>query len=162
VAPCLLRREKAGVDLFHEGEHADFWWVLVDGALDLMRHIGREDTVVGKMDVPGRWAGGVAGGNPRRKTAARTAGYLEAKAPFLDYPAALAAGWPIATGVIEGACRHLVKDRMDITGARWGVETAEAILKLRAIWANGDFDAYWDYHLRREHERNYPGYALAA
>jgi hypothetical protein len=58
-------------------------------------------------------------GRTRRKTAARTAGYLEAKAPFLDYPAALAAGWPIATGVIEGACRHLVKDRMDITGARW-------------------------------------------
>jgi hypothetical protein len=101
-------------------------------------------------------------GKTRRKTAARTAGYLEAKAPCLDYPEALAAGWPIATGVIEGACRHLVKDRMDITGARWGVETAEAILKLRAIIANGDFDAYWAWHLRQEHERNHPSYALAA
>jgi signal transduction histidine kinase len=47
-----------GVDLFREGEHADFWWVLVDGAIDLVRHIGREDTVVARMDVPGRWAGG--------------------------------------------------------------------------------------------------------
>lgn len=47
-----------GVDLFHEGEHADYWWVLVDGAIDLHRHVGREDTVVGRMDVPGRWAGG--------------------------------------------------------------------------------------------------------
>jgi signal transduction histidine kinase len=47
-----------GVDLFHEGDHADFWWVLVDGALDLIRHVGREDTVVARMDVPGRWAGG--------------------------------------------------------------------------------------------------------
>jgi signal transduction histidine kinase len=47
-----------GVDLFREGEHADFWWVLVDGAIELHRHIGREDTLVGKMDVPGRWAGG--------------------------------------------------------------------------------------------------------
>jgi signal transduction histidine kinase len=47
-----------GVDLFHEGEHADFWWVLVDGAIDLMRHVGREDNVVGRMDIPGRWAGG--------------------------------------------------------------------------------------------------------
>ncbi|MGZ4495242.1 MAG: hypothetical protein ACXVWU_11120, partial [Nocardioides sp.] len=47
-----------GVDLFHEGEHADHWWVLVDGSLDLLRHVGREDTVVGRMDVPGRWAGG--------------------------------------------------------------------------------------------------------
>jgi signal transduction histidine kinase len=47
-----------GVELFHEGEHADFWWVLVDGAIDLIRHVGREDSVVGRMDVPGRWAGG--------------------------------------------------------------------------------------------------------
>ena len=47
-----------GEDLFTEGEHADFWWVLVDGALELLRHTGREDTVVGRMDVPGRWAGG--------------------------------------------------------------------------------------------------------
>jgi signal transduction histidine kinase len=51
-------RIEPGVDLFHEGEHADFWWVLVDGAIDLMRHVGREDIVVGRMDAPGRWAGG--------------------------------------------------------------------------------------------------------
>ena len=47
-----------GVELFHQGEHADFWWVLVDGAIDLVRHVGREDTVVARMDAPGRWAGG--------------------------------------------------------------------------------------------------------
>ncbi|TCM49023.1 sensor histidine kinase [Kribbella sp. VKM Ac-2568] len=47
-----------GVELFREGEHAEYWWVLVDGALDLVRHVGREDSVVGRMDVPGRWAGG--------------------------------------------------------------------------------------------------------
>jgi signal transduction histidine kinase len=51
-------RIQPGVELFREGEHADFWWVLVDGAITLVRRIGREDTVVGKMDVPGRWAGG--------------------------------------------------------------------------------------------------------
>ena len=51
-------RIEPGVELFHEGEHADFWWVLVDGAIDLIRHVGREDTVVARMDVPGRWAGG--------------------------------------------------------------------------------------------------------
>ena len=102
-------------------------------------------------------------GRTRRATAEKTAGYLEAKAPFLDYPQALANGWPISTGVIEGACRHLVKDRMDITGARWGVDTAEAILQLRALLANGDFDTYWNWHLHREHERNHPrSYTLAA
>src|SRR4030081_3556269 len=47
-----------GVDLFHQGEHADFWWVLVEGSVDLVRRVGREDTMVGRLDVPGRWAGG--------------------------------------------------------------------------------------------------------
>jgi hypothetical protein len=61
--------------------------------------------------------------------------------------------WPIATGIIEGACRHIVKDRMDITGARWGLEGAEAILKLRAVTATGDFEDYWRSHLRQEHKR---------
>jgi signal transduction histidine kinase len=51
-------RIEPGVELFREGEHADYWWVLLDGAVDLMRHVGREDTLVGRMDVPGRWAGG--------------------------------------------------------------------------------------------------------
>jgi signal transduction histidine kinase len=51
-------RIEPGLDLFREGEHADFWWVLVSGAIDLVRHVGREDTVVARMDVPGRWAGG--------------------------------------------------------------------------------------------------------
>jgi hypothetical protein len=85
-----------------------------------------------------------------RKPADDAANYLTTKAPYLDYPTALANGWPIATGIIEGACRHLVKDRMNITGARWGLAGAEAILKLRAINANGDFDQYWAYHLAQE------------
>ena len=88
-----------------------------------------------------------------REGADACADYLTAKKPYLDYATALAKGWPIATGVIEGACRHLVKDRMDITGARWGLDGAEAILKLRALITNGDFDQYWRYHLRKEHER---------
>ena len=88
-----------------------------------------------------------------REGADACADYLTAKKPYLDYATALAEGWPIATGVIEGACRHLVKDRMDITGARWGLDGAEAILKLRALIANSDFNRYWRYHLRREHER---------
>jgi hypothetical protein len=99
----------------------------------------------------------------KRQAAAKTVRYLDTKAPYLDYPAALAAGWPISSGVIEGTCRHLVKDRMDITGARWGTDTAEAVLKLRALTANDDFDAYWAYHLQQEHRRNYPAsYQLAA
>jgi hypothetical protein len=90
---------------------------------------------------------------PRRAGADACAAYLTNKAAYLDYPTALKRGWPIATGVIEGACRHLVKDRMDLTGARWGLDGAEAILKLRAISANGDFDEYWRFHLAQEHQR---------
>jgi hypothetical protein len=88
-----------------------------------------------------------------REGADACADYLTAKKPYLDYATALAQGRPIATGVIEGACRHLVKDRMDITGARWGLDGAEAILKLRALISNGDFDQYWRFHLRQEHKR---------
>jgi hypothetical protein len=79
--------------------------------------------------------------------------YLAGHAAFLGYDQALKKGWPIATGVIEGACRHLIGDRLDITGARWGLAGAEAVLKLRALIANGDFPVYWNFHLHREHHR---------
>jgi hypothetical protein len=62
---------------------------------------------------------------------------------------------PIATGAIEGACRHLIADRLDITGARWGLHGAEAVLKLRTITSNGHLNAYFTYHTAREHERLY-------
>ena len=102
----------------------------------------------------------------KRKPADETAVYLTNKAPYLDYPTALTQGWPIATGIVEGACRHLIKDRMDITGARWGLAGAEAILKLRAIIANGDFDEYWRFHLAQErrhvHEARYHNHTIPA
>jgi hypothetical protein len=85
----------------------------------------------------------------------RAVAYLYAKAPYLDYHIALALGWPIASGVIEGACRHLVKDRLDITGARWSLAGAEAVLLLRAVIVNGDFDAYWRFHTDQEYQRNH-------
>lgn len=85
----------------------------------------------------------------------KTLHYLTARQPFMDYPRALAEGWPIATGVIEGACRHLVQDRMGITGARWGLPGAQAVLWLRAINASGDTGAYWDWHITQERQRNH-------
>ena len=93
--------------------------------------------------------------------------YLTGKNEYLRYDQALEAGWPIATGVIEGACRHIVADRLSIGGARWGLDGAEAVLTLRAVIANGDLQEYWRFHLEREHQRLYPGitqgqYALGA
>ena len=106
-------------------------------------------------------------GSEHDKIIARTLSYLQAKEPYLDYPRALAAGWPIATGVIEGACRHLVADRMGITGARWSLPGAQAMLWLRAIRANGDLNQYWHWHITQEHQRNHlsryqDSHALAA
>jgi hypothetical protein len=85
----------------------------------------------------------------------RAAAYLHAKQPYLSYHIALTLGWPIATGVIEGCCRYLVKDRLDVTGARWSLPSAEAVLLLRAVIANGDFDQYWQFHLKREYQRTH-------
>jgi hypothetical protein len=79
--------------------------------------------------------------------------YLTNNHEYLRYDRALASGWPIATGVIEGAGRHLIGDRLGITGSRWSVEGAEAILRLRAVIDNGDFETYWAYHIHREHDR---------
>lgn len=90
-----------------------------------------------------------------RAGADRCANYLTTKAEYMRYDLALAHGWPIATGVIEGACRHLVADRLDITGARWGLAGAEAILGLRATTTNGDLDEYWKFHLMKQHQRNH-------
>lgn len=81
--------------------------------------------------------------------------YLLNKSPYLKYQEYLAKGFPIATGVIEGACRHLIKDRMDLTGARWRLQSAEAVLKLRSLKASGDFSDYWEFHEQQEFIRNH-------
>ena len=85
----------------------------------------------------------------------RCINYLVRNSRWLHYDRALADGLPIATGVIEGACRYLVQDRMGRTGARWSLATAEAILRLRALRTSGDFDDYWQFHLAKEHERTH-------
>ncbi len=98
-----------------------------------------------------------------RKPMDDCADYLLRKRMFMHYSVFLSRGMPIATGVIEGACRHLVRDRMDITGARWGLTRAEAVLRLRSLRSSGDFDDYWRFHLQQEHQRvHLNSYAEAA
>lgn len=92
---------------------------------------------------------------PALKPITKCLRYLKGVRRYLAYDAALAAGLPIATGVIEGACRYLVKDRMEKTGARWSLAGAEAVLRLRALRTSGDFDAYWAFHLDCEHARHH-------
>jgi hypothetical protein len=96
-----------------------------------------------------------------RKAVDRCAKYMLALAPYMRYGEALRDGLPIATGVIEGACRHLIRRRLDIGGARWTTAGAEAILLLRATFLSGDFDEYWTFHqnqvFQRTHESKYLG-----
>ncbi len=73
----------------------------------------------------------------------------------MQYGIALKAGYPIASGVIEGACRHLINDRLDITGARWSLQGAEAVLKLRSLKSSGDFEMYWKFYKKMSKKRNY-------
>ena len=92
-----------------------------------------------------------------RKALRKACRYLadRTRTRLMHYADALRDGLPIATGVIEGACRYLVKDRMDRTGARWSLDGAEAVLRLRALRTSGDFDNYWHYHLTQEQQRNH-------
>lgn len=90
-----------------------------------------------------------------RAAADDCADYLLKYKKYLQYDQYLAAGFPIATGVIEGACRYLVKDRMEVTGARWSLQGAEAVLRLRSLHASGDFEEYWRFHLEQEHQRHH-------
>jgi hypothetical protein len=111
-------------------------------------------------------AGQVAGGMRRSATkrgfskkrsapVERCAKYLINHKRYLHYPQYLAAGLPIGTGVIEGTVRHLIKDRMLLTGARWRLPGSEAVLRLRALRSSQDFDEYWHFHEAQEYTRNH-------
>jgi hypothetical protein len=106
-----------------------------------------------------RWWAGRAEGldDSAFEVIAKSCDYLanRTRTRLMHYEEALRDGLPIATGVIEGACRYLVKDRMDRTGARWSLTGAEAVLRLRAIRASGDFDDYWKFHLAQDRDRNH-------
>ena len=83
-------------------------------------------------------------------------GYLENNRCFMRYDEYLAAGYPIAGGVAEGACRHLVKDRMEPTGMRWRIQGAQAMLDLRAVYLNDDWDAFQNHRIQQARRRLYP------
>lgn len=91
-----------------------------------------------------------------RRPVEKCADYLLKNKERLEYGRALGEGWPIATGVIEVACRYLVKDRMQLSGARWSLEGAEAMLRVRSLHASGDLEAYMGFHIAQERQSNYP------
>ncbi len=141
---------------FHaEGSEQAEQWVM-ERALRILH--GQASALAAGMRRSATWQGLLP---DERKAVDKCAGYLLKNKSRLEYAKALESGWPIATGVIEGACRYLVKDRLEITGARWSLEGAEAVLKLRALHASGDLENYMQFHRQQERQRNYPdGYGI--
>jgi len=92
----------------------------------------------------------------RQQQLSAAIGYLQRNRRLMHYDEYLAAGYPIGSGVAEGACRHLVKDRMERTGMRWRVPGAQAMLNLRAVYINGDWDQFQNHRIKEERSRLYP------
>src|SRR3954462_14970150 len=113
---------------------------------------GRVDSVIRGMRYQATQRG-LKG--PKRKTVADAAEYFERNRGRMKYDEYLAAGYPIGSGVVEGECRHLVKDRMERTGMRWLPCGAQAMLDLRATYLNGEWNAFWSFHVAQEDERLY-------
>jgi hypothetical protein len=99
---------------------------------------------------------------PKQQTIAGVCGYLEANLERMRYEEYLAAGYPIASGAVEGACRHLVKDRMERAGMHWVVQGAQAMLDVRSIYVSGLWEEYQSYRINRETDTLYPHRALVA
>jgi hypothetical protein len=85
----------------------------------------------------------------------KTIGYYQRNLAYMRYDVYLSQGWPIGTGVVEGACGHVVKDRMEQAGMRWTRQGAQAMLDLRSVRINGDWDTYWQFHQQQQHHRLY-------
>jgi hypothetical protein len=94
----------------------------------------------------------------KRKTLQGVADYLYRNRTRMRYHQYLANGWPIASGPVEGACKNLIKDRMERSGMRWTEQMAEAIVQLRAIYLSQDFDQYWQFHIEQDQRRLYPAF----
>jgi hypothetical protein len=137
--------------VFHpEGSlEADLW--IMDRALRIL--FGEVGQVVKgiRQSITKRGLSGA-----KSKTLHSVADYLYRNRARMRYDEYLANGWPIASGPVEGACKNLIKDRMERSGMRWTAAMAEAIVQLRAIYLSGDFDLYWQFHIEQDQRRLYP------
>ena len=97
----------------------------------------------------------------QRQVLNTTMGYYRRNLPYMHYDRYLDRGWPISSGVVEGTCGHLVKDRMEQSGMRWTTTGAQAILDLRAVRVNDDWDTYQLLRQQRQHQRLYGSHSSA-
>jgi hypothetical protein len=141
--------------VFHaEGSLAADLWVLERTLRILFGEVGQVVKGI-RQSITKRALSG-----PKRKALNGVADYLYRNRAYMRYDEYLTNGWPIASGPVEGACKNLIKDRMERSGMRWTEPMAEAIVQLRAIYLSGDFDAYWEFHIQQNQRRLYPAWTV--
>jgi hypothetical protein len=141
---------KAAYCFHKEGSPEATAWVR-ERALRMLRgEVSQVVKGIGKSATAKRFRG------PKRNTVDASRAYLYRNRHRMRYHEYLRDGLPIASGAVEGACRHLIKDRMERSGMRWTIATAEALVKVRAAYISGDFEEYWCFHVAAEHNRLHP------
>ena len=120
--------------------HQALSWLLEDHLDDLLNHLDAQ-----AASLPAA----------PQATLNRVCAYLRRNRPFMDYQTYLARGWPIGTGVVEGACRHLVKDRFEQAGMRWSMPGAQTMLQLRAVALNDDWQDFQRFRRQQSHLERY-------
>jgi len=121
---------------------------------------GKVGKVIGGLRL--RLAKGTIGKVQPRETAHKVINYFEKNRSRMQYDQYLKAGFPIGSGAVESACKQLIITRMEGSGMRWSVPSAQAMLDLRAVYLNGDWGRYWDFHRQQEHKRLYGASARPA
>lgn len=135
--------------LYGERSHKRDAWV-EQQTLQLLS--GQTQSVIAELErlaQKPRWS------RAKREALTSAANYFRRNRPYMHYHDYLTKGWPIASGVIEGACRHLVKDRCELSGMRWTQDGAESLLHLRSVAENNDWDEYHQYRKEQRHLRLY-------
>jgi hypothetical protein len=140
---------KAGTALYGETDPHRTEWVEAQ-TLDLLS--SRTDLVIQRLEEK---AATLTPTSQVAKTLLQVANYFRRNQPYMDYAEYLRRGWPIGTGVIEGTCRHLVKDRCELSGMLWTVDGAEALLALRAVNENDDWDDFHSFRRTQRHKKLY-------
>lgn len=139
---------KAANTLYGEGNPERLAWVSKQTRLLLTN---RSAQLIGHL----RDLATLCDSSSKQKQLSKIANYLQKNEAFTQYATYLQRGWPIASGVIEGACRHFVKDRLEMSGMRWCYTGAEKLLHLRAVAINGDWDDYHHYRKQCRQQRLY-------
>jgi len=140
---------KAGTAIYGETDPKRAEWVAAQ-LLDILS--SRAALVIQHLEDK---AGTVRKGSQAGKVFQQVANYLRRNQPYMDYADYLQRGWPIGTGVIEGVCRHLVKDRMELSGMRWTISGAGSLLALRSVNENGDWEEFHEFRRAQQHKQLY-------